>query len=181
MDIERFLKKARNSISKFCYKECNSYCCRKGYLVINENQVNLVTQKRKKELELSKVLTKMKGEEYSLYLGDYLHPCPSLKDLKCSIHRKNNRPLVCKEFPIGIKGNVIFLSTRCLAVKTGLFYPYIERLRALGYRTIESDQFYDSDFQNIIYPKTQMPSEMPSEKQSPVVKVIQKAIAKLPV
>ncbi len=48
MDAEQIAEKARKSISKFCYEECNAYCCRKGYLILNKDEVDVVTQGKKK-------------------------------------------------------------------------------------------------------------------------------------
>jgi len=141
-------EKARKSISRFCMEECRSYCCRKGYLNLDARNVDIVTQGRKKELEEKKILSKIDDANHSLYLGDV--PCPSLKDYKCDIHKNNKRPIACKHFPLFIEGDTIKLSSRCLAVKQGLFYPYIHSLLKLGYKLSKTNSFSDFDFERIM-------------------------------
>jgi len=146
MDAEKIAEKARKSISKFCMEECKSYCCRKGYLVLASSEVDAVTQNTAEKLKENGILAKISKNKYSLYLGNYDNPCPSLREFKCIIHRSKNRPLACRQFPIFVEGETVKFSNRCLAVKQGLFYPYIKKLKAMNYKIIESDPFYDSGF-----------------------------------
>ena len=148
MNAEHIARKARRSISRYCYEECKSYCCRKGYLPVKKNEVDAVTQGRKEELMRKGVLKKIKDEKYSLYMGDYDAPCPSLFDYKCLIHKKKNRPDACKQFPLFIEGCLIKLSPRCPAVKEGLFYPYVSQLLRLGYKVVKADQYADMEIYN---------------------------------
>jgi len=148
-EAEIIAEKARKSISRFCYEECKSYCCRKGYLNLDKNNVDLVTQGRKNELEAKKRLSKINENNYSLYIGDYSSPCPSLKDHKCIIHKNPMRPLACKHFPLFLEKNIIKLSSRCLAVKQGMLYPYISRLLKLGYKLSKTNTFSDFDFEKV--------------------------------
>ncbi len=145
MDGETIAKKARRSISRYCYEDCKSYCCRKGYLPVKEEEVDLVTQGRKEELLQKGILKKIGDGKYSLYLGNYDTPCPSLFDYKCLIHKKKNRPDVCAQFPLFIEGKMIKLSPRCPAVKEGLFYPYVSQLLRLGYKVIKADAYADME------------------------------------
>jgi len=130
--INQIADKARDSIGKFCYEECKSLCCRKGVLNLNESNVDIVTNGKRKELENKKLLTKTKDGTYSMFLDGNNNSCPSLKDNKCTIHTNPLRPSVCKHFPLFLDGNVIKLSPQCLAVKEGLFYPYIAQLLKEG-------------------------------------------------
>jgi len=133
MNAEMIVKKARQSISRFCVEECKSYCCRRGYLTLSDKEVDIVTQGRKQELIDKKILKKLKYD-YSLFLGDDNIACPCLKDFKCVIHKSTERPKACKDFPIFLEGNLIKLSQRCLAVKTGMLYPYVKQLLMMGYK-----------------------------------------------
>lgn len=131
MEAENIAKKARKSISQFCFEECNAYCCRKGYLLLTKKELDLVAGKKQIKIQLQK------DNKYSLFLGD---TCPSLQgNFKCKIHRNRNRPQACKEFPIFIYEKNIILSGRCLAVKQGKFYPYIKQWLKLGYKIHETD------------------------------------------
>lgn len=146
MEAEKIIEEARNSIGTFCMEECKSYCCRKGYLVLTQEQVSLVSNSMRKELEDTKKLKLIMGK-YSL---DLSVTCPSLKDYKCSIHTHENRPQACKDFPLFIDKKWIKLSPRCLAVKMNKLYPYIHQLLKLGYRLALSNPYSDSDFYKIV-------------------------------
>ncbi|MFH1683184.1 MAG: hypothetical protein ABIA37_05310 [Candidatus Woesearchaeota archaeon] len=141
MNAEKLTQKARKDIGKFCMEECKAYCCRKGYLVLTTSQAELITHQKEAVLKDNLTLKLINGN-YSLNLH---HDCPALHDCKCDIHTKRNRPLACKQFPIFIDGMNVRLSHRCLAVKNGLFYPYVSKMLSLGYKVSESDPFYDSE------------------------------------
>jgi len=146
MDAEKIMEEARNSLSQFCSEECKAYCCRKGYLVLNPDQVELVTQGRKEELLKNKMLKEIKGK-FSLNLSK---DCPSLKDYQCSIHTHPNRPQACKDFPIFVEKKWLKLSPRCLVIKMNKLYPYIHQLIKMGYTLAQSNPYSDSDFYKII-------------------------------
>jgi Fe-S-cluster containining protein len=138
VDPENILKKAKKSISSFCIEECRSYCCRKGYLVLTKNELDLITgndsQKRKD------LISALDDGRFSLFIGNSLYPCPALlPDFRCRIHKNRNRPRACREFPAFLKGDTVYFSNRCLAVRQGLFYPYIYRLRSMGLKIMFSD------------------------------------------
>jgi Fe-S-cluster containining protein len=145
-EAEQIAKAARRSISSFCCEECRAYCCRKGHLNLSPDNIELVTQGRGKELEGRKLLSKVNEANYSLYLGSHDSPCPCLKDYKCIIHKSPRRPLACRDFPLFLEGSTIKLSSRCLAVKQGLLFPYIHKLTRLGYKLLKTDSSIDFDF-----------------------------------
>jgi len=152
MNPEKILKRARNAIGKFCIEECKSYCCRKGYLIINPEKVDKVCQKRTKELGEKNILKKLKSGDYSLDLGNTEMSCPSLdkENFKCKIHKSKKRPEACELFPIFMHGNEIKISPRCLAVKQNLFYPYIARLKKLGYKISETNPYADYEVNRMV-------------------------------
>ena len=41
-DAEQLAIHARASISNYCFTECKAYCCRKGYLLLNSEEVSLM-------------------------------------------------------------------------------------------------------------------------------------------
>ncbi|MBS3107845.1 YkgJ family cysteine cluster protein [Candidatus Woesearchaeota archaeon] len=147
MDAETIADKARNEISEYCYKECNAYCCRKGYLVLDEAQAKLITSNKIEDFEKNNFLKRIKDGKFSLNLG---MTCPKLKDLKCTIHKENIRPEACKNFPIFIFGKMVIFSSRCPAVKEGKFYAYEKRFMQLGYNIGRSDPIHDSDMYKIM-------------------------------
>jgi Fe-S-cluster containining protein len=144
MDAEKIADKARNAIGKFCMEECKAYCCRKGYLNMGPESVDIITQGKREELEEKKLLVKIDEGNYSLFMGNYDQPCPSLKeDFRCMIHKNPKRPKACKEFPVFIRDNTLHLSSRCLAVKQGLLYPYIKKILSMGYKLSENHSYSD--------------------------------------
>ena len=145
MDAEYIANKARKAISSYCYEECRSYCCRKGYLTLTEKQADLILEDKKEEYEKEGALKKMENGLYSLNMGKADKPCPRLIDYKCSIHKNRNRPKACRKFPIFIEGDIVKLSHRCYAVREGKLYPFIRQWKSMGLKVIESDSFYDLD------------------------------------
>ena len=149
---EKIVKEARASLSSFCVDECRAYCCRKGYLVLEEDEVGIVLNGKEKEYEGS--LKNLGDGKYSLNMGKLNLPCPCLgPDFMCKIHNNKKRPLVCKEFPLFIKGNHIILSSRCLAVKQDKFFPYIKKLMKEGYDMYIADEHENSEFFSLIKEK----------------------------
>jgi len=148
IDAEKIAEEARNSISKYCFEECGAYCCRKGYLVLTEEEAKVVTRDDIAGFLKNNRIKKIKDNKYSFYLGDYNHQCPCLKDLKCIAHKDPNRPLACRQFPVFIEGKNLRLSPRCLAVKNNLLYPYVAKLVKNGFKIIEGDAFADLELYN---------------------------------
>ena len=132
MDAEKLAEKARSSISVYCIEDCKAYCCRKGYLELTKEELNLISNNDKKTLEDKNSLDYTQNETYLLDLG--LQNCPSLKDSFCTIHKNPKRPNACKEFPLFIWENkIIHLSRRCPAVREEKLYPFIAKFKQMGY------------------------------------------------
>jgi Fe-S-cluster containining protein len=136
---EEIAEEARNAISPFCVEECKAYCCRKGYLVITKEEVDIMCGRRMEELTQKKSLKLLPDGKYSLFLGNP-GGCPSLKDNKCMIHKNPKRPDTCKAFPIFIEGDTVNLSQRCLAVKQEKLYPYVAEMLKAGYKIVEMEE-----------------------------------------
>jgi hypothetical protein len=131
---EELAVKARNSISKYCYSECKSFCCRKGLLNLSEKEADLVIGSEIVKSMKANILTRFKDGKYLLNIGAKDMPCPSLNDFKCDIHNNMNRPKACKEFPIFLWENKkVRFSERCPAFREGLFYKYLAKFEKLGY------------------------------------------------
>ena len=134
IEAEAIADEARKSIGSFCIDECKAFCCRKCYLVLKDDEVDVVTQGRKDELMGKGLLKRFKSGTYSLNMGDSDVACPSLdlETLKCRIHNHSKRPMTCRNFPIFLDGKKVILSNRCLAVRLGMLYPFIARLKMIG-------------------------------------------------
>ena len=140
MNAEKIAEQARRSISRFCVEDCMAYCCRKGYLVMSSKESDIVTAGMTKYFD-KQILKQLANGKWSLFLGNPDLPCPSLKEGMCVIHKNPERPLACRQFPLFLEGNTIKLSPRCLAVKQGVFYPYIKKLMVLGYKLAKNSEF----------------------------------------
>ncbi len=132
MTPENIASDARNSISDYCIHDCKAFCCRKGYLILSLEEMNVIVGKQRGSLEDSGVLTNMGGTKFALNLGNPLG-CPSLKNNLCLIHTDPKRHTACKEFPIFITDKKIHFSNRCPLVKTNKFYHYIHKFKKLGF------------------------------------------------
>ncbi|MBN1175664.1 YkgJ family cysteine cluster protein [Candidatus Woesearchaeota archaeon] len=139
MNIQQIASKARNSISNYCINECHAYCCRKGYLILNEEELNLLTQDKRKELEDREFIKQQEGNKFSLNFSNHLGSCPQLNDSKCMIHKNPKRPLTCEKFPIFVdeEKKEIRLSPRCFAVKENKLFPYTHKFLELGFKVNE--------------------------------------------
>ncbi len=134
MDINQLANEARNSISDYCINECNAYCCRKGYLILNEAEKNITVGSKEIEFSKNNDLKKLDDDKYSLHLGGQTGSCPSLVNNMCMIHKDPARSSTCKDFPIFIEdNNKIRLSPRCPAVKNNQLYAYSYQFVQLGF------------------------------------------------
>ena len=125
--------KARRSLSKYCSNECKAYCCRDGYLLLTSNEVKLFKDIIKKDLKIMTPKLISNKKRYILDLGLSVEGCPNLINYKCSIHKNLKRPKTCKDFPLFIYGNVAVASKRCSAVEENKLYPYLYKLKGLGF------------------------------------------------
>ncbi len=139
MDIDRekaeeIADKARNALGDFCVNECGGYCCRKGYLLLSNSEVDIVVKDRSGFLEKG-YLKEIGGGKFSLFLGNP-DGCPNLDGSKCLIHDNPKRPLACREFPIFLSGDMLRVSKRCFGAGNNALYPFIRELVAMGYRVV---------------------------------------------
>ena len=138
MDIEELANEARESISEFCMNECNAYCCRKGFLILNEEELKETVGNKKEILEKENNLIKKEDGTFSLNFSNSLGGCPSLRGSKCLIHKSDKRSKTCHRYPIFIneKNKTIRISRRCLAKKENMFYLFEHKAIELGFKLI---------------------------------------------
>ncbi len=106
-------------------------------------EVDLITNGQKEKMLAEDNLTAVEGGGFAIDFGGN-KGCPSLKDYKCLIHKNKLRPKTCGDFPLFIWENkVIRLSQRCPAVRHNMFYPYIVKLKKLGYTLSYSEEKYE--------------------------------------
>lgn len=133
-EAEKIAKEARQSISDYCINECHAYCCRKGYLILSDEEVDLLITKNKDELIKEESLKKQPDGKTSFNLGNSFGSCPRLVDNKCTVHKDPKRPSTCDKFPVFVREDSIRLSPRCFAVKTGMMYPFVHKFKELGFK-----------------------------------------------
>lgn len=137
-EIQKLAQNARDSLSEFCINECYAFCCKKGYLPINSEEVKLIVGDKKEFLEKEGSLKEMINGKYFLTLNSSLDSCPQLKNNMCLIHNHEKRPDTCKEFPIFLSGKKIKISSRCPAKKENKFFKFEKEAKELGYEVVEN-------------------------------------------
>ncbi len=130
---ERIVDRVRNGLGSYCMNVCRAKCCRKGKLFLHSSEeVYEVTRGTCLGLIKSKRLKKHKNGIYELELK---RGCPSLtKDYKCSIYKSSFRPSLCKDFPVFMRGNRIFIATFCPACAE--LQKKLKGLKEEGYKII---------------------------------------------
>ena len=136
VDIQAAAEEARKSISSYCVEDCKAYCCRKGFLLLDEAALQVTVGDQRLALERQGFLKETK-EGFSLNLNNPRH-CPSLKGSLCTIHKNPDRSRTCKDFPIFIREKSIILSHRCPAVQEEKFYAFVQQCLADGWRLDET-------------------------------------------
>jgi Fe-S-cluster containining protein len=132
---EKLAVAARESISRYCYMECRAFCCRRGYLLLTGDEVNVMRGARKEDMQvIPTAMDAGEGFVFDLGAGD---GCPNLMDYKCTIHSNPMRPNACKEFPLFIwEDKTIMVTYACPAVKEAKLYPYLAKFKRMGYKLV---------------------------------------------
>ena len=122
--------------------ECHAMCCRKSHLPLTEKEKKFFEKNLTKEQADEKIRPSKSG-----YTMDLEGGCTFLReDFGCSIHKSTNKPQTCSDFPVYVKGNNVFIASKCSAVKDGKLYPYIRRMKQEGAIIIEGTLDSTSDF-----------------------------------
>ena len=136
---EELANAARQSLSSYCYLMCGAYCCKRGYLVLSEEEVGLMKNTNIEELKLAPIDAEIVNDtkKYIFNLGFTDQGCPNLCEYKCEIHTNPKRPKACKEFPIFVRENkTVIVTDECPGVLTNLLYPYLAEFKKRGYKLI---------------------------------------------
>lgn len=104
---------------------------------MTDKEVKMIVGSKAKE----KIYTKsdvLKPSKSGFLMYDLIRqPCRNLmKDLKCKVHNKDDRPRVCKDYPIFIFKNYVMPAQTCPAVNEGLLDEYIKKIEEFGYKKI---------------------------------------------
>ncbi|HLC95995.1 MAG TPA: YkgJ family cysteine cluster protein [Candidatus Nanoarchaeia archaeon] len=105
MDILGLAEEARTSVSYYCLSSCQAKCCRKGYLFLHGDEIKRVSDGTNAAV--------VKVDEYTSKINLTKAACPKLVENKCGIYA--DRPQVCKDFPIFVRGKSVFLASFCPA------------------------------------------------------------------
>lgn len=141
--IEELADEVRNGLSYFCINECKAFCCRDGNLIVNNDELDLISgneHTKKKLISESSIEMKMFGKNL-LTFKNSCDGCPALRENKCLIHKNILRPKTCKDFPIFIVGNEIKISSRCPAKSEGKFFEFEKKALGLGYIIVDKFSF----------------------------------------
>ncbi|MDA3855149.1 MAG: YkgJ family cysteine cluster protein [Candidatus Woesearchaeota archaeon] len=134
-DIVNLVESARNSISDYCMNVCHAKCCQFGFLSMNHSQAILILGKFEKEYLKNNLLIKKEGDKYHLNLG--AKPCLKLDDkFLCKIHLNENRPRLCKDYPLFIVGKYVISASSCPVIEKNLLDEEFKVMESLGYKII---------------------------------------------
>lgn len=134
-EINELVESARNRIGDYCINVCHAKCCQFGFLSINLSQVKLILGKFENEYFKNSLLIKKEGDNYHLNLG--AKPCLKLNDKNlCEIHLNENRPRLCKDYPLFIVGKFVISASSCQAIQENILSKEFEAIEALGYKII---------------------------------------------
>lgn len=136
MNIQELATLARQSISEYCMYDCQAYCCRKGFLILSRDELDLLVGSKRADLEQKDFIKPQDDGAFSLNLGNHLGSCPQLANSKCRIHKDPARPSTCEKFPIFIdeEKKEVRLSPRCFAVKENKLYAFTHDCMQLGFK-----------------------------------------------
>jgi len=92
--------------AQYCSSVCKAKCCQKGKIVLTTKD-QIATFK-------IQITPRLDGQaELSLEPS-----CPMLgADYKCTVFNSPHRPKICGEYPFFKRGNTLFVSTFCQAIK----------------------------------------------------------------
>ena len=126
--IEDFVKKVRLMEADYCVSYCKARCCKKGKIFLSRKQAEKIT--RNKVVAYMKMGKLLKRDvcnfELNLEKG-----CPALsEDNKCRIHISVIRPEICREFPIFIRGEKVFVASFCPITSSKKFLDAVEFLKS---------------------------------------------------
>ncbi len=115
--------KARELIGKYCYEECRASCCRRGMLVLDISEAEVIS------------LGSKPGKDGKVTFDLGKQKCPRLgKDYKCTIYE--NRPKACRDFPFLVSGNNVIIAPLCPLEKDKKLNFIIDVLKKGGYTVI---------------------------------------------
>ena len=123
MDAEQLVNIARNSLSDYCINTCKAKCCKKGKLVLSENEAKL----------LVKDIDKLEKKENGIYvLNIDKKNCPKLNNNMCGVY--DRRPKTCGDFPLYLHGETLITANTCQAVNENVLNEFFERMKKVGIR-----------------------------------------------
>jgi hypothetical protein len=132
LDINYKINLARKGISDFCIFECKAFCCRKGHLILNRKEFNVII--KDKVDEYKDRVTALEDGNFRFFIGKLDSPCPCLSDdFLCMIHKNRKRPRICKDFPILYINEIIYINKDCPAVQENKLYGFIASLKKENY------------------------------------------------
>ena len=126
--MEELANNARASISSYCYTECLAYCCRRGYLLLSDAEVEFFAHTTE--------LKKMPFVDKERHIFNLHGGCPNLVDFKCRIHTNVLRPSACKDYPLFISSDTVVVASDCPAVVENKLYPYLAEFKRLGMKIV---------------------------------------------
>lgn len=121
--VHALLEQARSSLGPFCSNVCKAKCCKRGKLLLEKNQVDILCDVKDQKPPL---LVARENGYFDFHIG--LSGCPRLtKDSKCRVYEK--RPQMCRDYPLFERGETILVSSACEGFIAGKLDPYLDELK----------------------------------------------------
>ncbi len=138
-EVYAIADEGRNSISSYCMNECAAKCCKFGSLLLqSEEEITAIIDKDRNYYIKNNIIKSTAQGNFTFNYEQHGAPCPKLtKDNLCSIHKNQNRPKICGDFPLFVfKGYTSLAREFCPAAKAGMLDSYIEKIKELGFKEI---------------------------------------------
>jgi Fe-S-cluster containining protein len=135
--IDNIANEARSSIGDFCMNICKAKCCQRGFLLLMNQKETQAIVGNNTEKYLNEKILKRSNNNF-LWYDLEKKPCKNLIKEKsfCTIHKNQNKPRVCSDYPIFLVKNFVIFSNTCEAVQEGLLDNYKQKFEILGLKVI---------------------------------------------
>lgn len=127
-------KDARASLGSYCINTCKAQCCKRGYLLVKQDELDSLTDKKEEEYRKDEIVKDF-GEKFLFKLDG--KGCPKLSsDNLCTIHKNPNRPVLCNDYPLFLTRKYAVVASDCPGANEGLLNDYLKDLEGKGYKII---------------------------------------------
>lgn len=111
--MQEHVSAAANALSTFCSGSCHAQCCKRGRITLSPAEAARFEHKQARTDGLCTI--------------DLSKGCEHLESDKCAIY--NERPRVCRDYPLFLRHKTLFVAAACPAVEQGLLEQPLAELQ----------------------------------------------------